>query len=53
MKLKLLTSTILLLSIFTGCSDNGEDKTKKESSTVTATPASKIEIVPNFIKNLI
>ncbi len=47
MKLKLLTSTILILSLFTGCSDNSEDKAKKESSTVVATSAPKIEIVEN------
>ena len=47
MKFKILLSSFLLLSIFTGCSDNNEDKkTQKETSTAT-TSAPKIEVVKN------
>ena len=46
MKLKLLASSLLVLSIFTGCSDDNDDRTKKEASSVTSS-APIIEVVKN------
>ncbi len=46
MKYKILASSLLVLSIFSGCSDSGEDKTKKDSSVVSSS-ALKIEVVQN------
>jgi len=47
MKISILASTILLLAVFTGCSDNAEEKnTKTESSTAT-TSTPTIEVVAN------
>jgi len=46
MKISILTSSILLLAVFTGCSNNTEEESTKNDSTVaTATPT--IEVVVN------
>ena len=46
MRLKILASSILILSIFAGCSDNSENKTKKETS-ISSSATPKIEIIKN------
>ena len=46
MKLKLLTSTILILGIFAGCSENTEDKTQ-EKKTIASSATPVIEVVKN------
>ena len=46
MRLKILASGLLVLSIFSGCSDSTEDKTQKESS-VASSSAPKIEVIQN------
>ncbi len=43
MKFKILVSSLLVLSIFSGCSDNADKENKK----VSATTAPKIEVVKN------
>ncbi|MEA1892992.1 MAG: hypothetical protein U9N33_09790 [Campylobacterota bacterium] len=46
MKLKLLTSTIFILGVFAGCSENSEDKSKEKEAIASST-APVIEIVKN------
>ena len=47
MKLKILTFTIVLLTVFTGCSDNKEEKDIQTNDAVTSSSTPKIEVIKN------
>jgi len=47
MKFRILASSLLILSVFTACNDNTEDKNNKKEDVVSSTIAPKIEIVKN------
>jgi len=47
MKLKILTSSIVLLTIFIGCSDNKEESNIQQKDSATSLSTPKIEVVKN------
>ena len=47
MKYSIIASSLLVLSIFSGCSDDTESKKTKDTNSVTQTTTPKIEVVKN------